>query len=290
MPAVALVRLSVGTLLTAILAPWAQGGCSYLVDSGRVQCDTDEDCVSRGAAFADAICVDSTCEPSGVDPAWACLGAVAWPEPPSQLVALSLPLVNLVTSDPLPGVAARACEKLDPTCEHPLTPDSVSDGAGLVVLTVEAGFDGYIELRSAETQPALFFLYPPVREDLLAPALPLFLVADFQSVAQASGNPPQGDLGHVFLGARDCLGAPAEVVTLSGSGLGQEVALFYLIDDLPVLTALATDSSGRAGFVNVAPGTVVIHGTHMPTGQRVGEVSLRVRAGEISYSSLVPSP
>jgi hypothetical protein len=276
-------------LTTAFVALGACG-CSYLVDSGRVQCDSDEDCRDRGAAFGDAVCVDSLCEPSGVDPAWACLGGVQWPAPPTQLVALSLPLVDLVTGDALPGVTARACPKLDTVCDHPLTPDSVSGLDGIVALTVEAGFDGYVELRGAETQPALFFLYPPVIADLDAPALPLFRVADFQNVAEATGNPLLSDHGHVFLGARDCLGAPAAEVSFGGSGLGPNASLFYLIDGLPASDAPTTDSSGRAGLVNVAPGTVVIGGTRVQTSQRVGEVSVQVRAGEISYSSLVPSP
>jgi hypothetical protein len=207
-----------------------------------------------------------------------------------QLVALSLPLVDLVTGETLPGITARACPKLDTACDHPLTPDSVSDAAGVVGLTVEAGFDGYIELRGAETQPALFFLYPPVVADLNAPALPLFRVADFQNVAAATGNSLLADHGHVFLGARDCLGAPAAGVSFGRTGLGPSASLFYLIGGLPAADAPATDGSGRAGFVNVAPGTVVVGGTRVQTSQRVGEVSVQVRAGEISYSSLVPSP
>lgn len=284
------LSLRAGPPFVAAWAALCGCGCSYLVESGRVQCDADEDCATQGVDAPAMVCIDSVCEPSGEDPAWGCLGRVEWPAPPTRLVVLSLPLLDLVTGDALPGVTARACSKLDADCDHPLTTDSVSDGAGIVVLTVEAGFDGYIELRSAATQPALFFLYPPVVADLQAPALPLFRVDDFQSVAQASGNPPIADYGHVFVGARDCQGSPAAGVSLSGFDLGPLVSLFYLVDGLPVAAATATDSSGRAGFVNVAPSTVVVVGTLAASGQRVGEVSLRVRPGEISYSSMVPSP
>ena len=62
--------------------------CTLIVNSDRVQCRTNADCVSRGGAFANASCIDSVCK---ADPTWECLSArpMPSPQPPPFRIAVT---------------------------------------------------------------------------------------------------------------------------------------------------------------------------------------------------------
>ena len=62
-------------LFVSVVASLA-GCCSSIVQSDRVQCSINDDCIRRGSAFANSICVDELCESSAPPDPWNCLSIV----------------------------------------------------------------------------------------------------------------------------------------------------------------------------------------------------------------------
>jgi hypothetical protein len=263
-----------------------QGACSVLVDPNREQCSTDGDCRARGGAFADSICMASVCQP---DPTWSCLGAVSWPEQPPHKVTVSLTVRDLVTETATADVAARLCRKLDLSCTEPVASDLRSDQDGSIVTEVDAGFDGYVELTAAGYMTGLYFFYPPVQADRRLNLLPLIRPEVLGQFALVSGRQIVPERGHVLLAAYDCLGRTTAGVRLQSDQADSETTGFYVVRKFPSTTAVETDSSGQAGYINVPPGTVSLSG-ELAGGRPIARLSLLVRPGQITFTSLVPSP
>jgi hypothetical protein len=66
-------------------------------------------------------------------------------------------------------------------------------------------------------------------------------------------------------------------------------APFYVIRNLPAADVNETDESGQGGLINLPAGTVTISGT-LSDSRMMGTVSVLVRAGGVTLTSLVPSP
>ena len=76
------------SLFAGVVVPLASS-CSSMVQSDCVQCSTNDDCIRRGAAFANSICVDELCAvPTPPDP-WGCLGHSPSAVPPPGSVTLT---------------------------------------------------------------------------------------------------------------------------------------------------------------------------------------------------------
>ena len=260
--------------------------CTVLVDYSREQCFSDDDCRARGPAFSGAVCVDSVCR---ADPAWECLGKVNWPPPPRAQVTITLGIRELVSEAPVPTVTGRICRKLDIECAQPLMSGLKVDASGDLKVPVENGFDGFVEIRAPGYIPGLYFFYPPVDGSKEVPNIPLFSPMVIAGFAQAGQRMLVPNKGHVMLGAYDCQGRPAAGVKLSSEDGDAETSAFYVIKKFPVTNADGTDSSGRAGLINLRPGTVSILGD-TAKNERIARVSVLVRANEITYTSLVPAP
>jgi hypothetical protein len=281
------VRPSIEIL--ALVATLAATACTVLVDRDRQQCLTDDDCRRRGGAFTGSFCKDQICEP---DPTWSCLGGVNWaPADESRMFTVIIRVRDLITEQPMAGVSGRLCRKLDLTCNDPLGTEVVADQNGNLVAQVEMGFDGYFEIWAKDKLPGLYFFYPPVAANRDVPFVPMFSPAVLAQFAQLNGKQLVPDRGHVMLGAYDCQQRPAEglrLITLDGDG---ETSPFYVADKFPKVTATETDRSGRGGFINLRPGTVTVAADLAPPdNRRVGAVSVIVRSGVITFTSLVPSP
>jgi hypothetical protein len=260
--------------------------CSVLVEPDREQCSTNGDCRARGATFSGAVCLMSVCRP---DPAWSCLGAVTWPVPEPHKVTLSMTVRDLVTEAAAPDVSARLCHKLDVDCKDPVASDLRSDQDGVITAEVDAGFDGYVEVAAPGYMPGLYFFYPPVQEGRMLTGLPLIRPAVLTGLAVASGQQVVPERGHVLLAAYNCQGQNAAGVRLTTEQGDNQTSGFYVVDKLPSITATATDSSGQGGFIDLPPGTVNVSGA-LSDDRQVAYLSVLVRAGQITFTSLVPSP
>jgi len=276
----------------AILGAWGLvswlAGCSVLVDANRPQCSTNADCTNRGAEFAGAVCKDGLCES---DSQWSC-GAVNPPDAPAY--KLTMHFTDAVDSKKvLQGITARLCRKLDVMCESPVGPAAVADETGTVVMQVEKGFDGFVQLTDSKIAPSMYFLTPPQSGDLELPMVPLaspFVASSI--VLQAGGTTWQKDTrGIVLLTAFDCTGTQAANINFSvGGAPDPEAFTFYLVDNLPTTTVSVTDSTGYGGLVNVAAGVTTISASLGPGGRKVSKISVLVRPGFVSYSRVFPNP
>ena len=286
-------RASAGALVAAA-ALFGASGCSLAFPVGDVQCQTDADCTARGAAFAGSVCSDEVCVPGNVEPSgpWGCLGDVKWPSAGSGTVQLSVHVIDVLTSGPPVGLVARVCSKLDTDCASPLPAPTTIDADGLLTAELNAGFDGYIELTGPTITPALFFVTQPVFVDTVVPStIPVVSPEGFGGIAQAIGTTLDlVNSGHVYALSSDCEDEPASGVRFDLDKEGAATTGYYMINNAPVGTATATDSAGAGGFLNVPPGFVKITGFVSATGARVGDSSLVIRAGAVSYPRVVPTP
>lgn len=262
-------------------------GCSLLVEPQRQQCQVDTDCHGRDPTFADGVCVEALCQPN---PAWSCLGGVAWPAPPPHKASVIFRLRDLVTDAPVAGVTGRVCNKLDFDCLRPLSGGLLSDGSGTMVVELDTGFDGFIEFGPPGRLPSVYFFYPPVVGDREFPSLPLMSERELTFFAAQNGRPIAPDRGHVMVGSYDCLSRPADGVSVSSDDADPTSAAFYLVKKVPSFSAGSTDSSGRAGLINLRPGSVSVTGSLASDRRRIATVGVFVRAGTITYTTVLPAP
>jgi hypothetical protein len=278
----------VAVSLLAALA-WSTSACTVINDLNRVQCATDTDCTQRGGSFAGTVCQASVCV---AEPTWGCLGNVVWP--PSSgggRVTAKLVLSDLVTTAPLTNATARVCGKLDPDCATPVTSDLHSDADGILTVDLPKGFDGFLEINEPNMlSPTLYFFYPPLDSDRLAPYVPLVPPSAFFTLATQTSITID-----VLKGAAIAIGYDCQKQTVAGLQYGIDDANettipFYMEKGLPSVTASESDISGQGGFVNVTPGVRTLSASVGASGAKVGKVSVIVRKSLITYTTMVPTP
>lgn len=274
------------TLSAFGLVSWL-AGCSVLVDSNRAQCSTDADCTSRGPQFEGTVCSSGLCE---LDPRWSC---DALQPGDASGYKLTMHLTDAIDSTKvLPGVSARLCRKLDVMCDNPVGDSAVADDNGLITMQVEKGFDGFVQLTDPKIAPSMYFLTPPASGDLDLPMVPLASpFAAGSIVLQAGGTTWAKDTsGIVLLTAFDCEGKSAANINFSiGGAQDANTFIFYLVNSLPTTTVSVTDETGYGGLVNVPAGVTTITAFRGLNGPKVSKISVLVRAGYVSYSSVTPN-
>jgi hypothetical protein len=270
-----------------VLTCLASASCSVLIDKDRVQCTTDQDCRNRGPESTGAVCTDSVCLP---DPVWGCLGSVVFPKPPPGMFVLTIHVRDLVTTEPIPGVTASVCERPDTTCSMPSIKDIPANATGDLQVVLRAGFDGYLDLRAPNKMPGLYFIYPPMDANREIPLVPLIPPGLVETLAQLNGKQVRPDRGHVLLGGYDCRRMPAEGIALTTGDADDQTSTFYVLNNLPKTDAMATDASGRGGFINLREGIVAITASLASDNRKIASVSLLVRPGMMTFTSIVPSP
>lgn len=280
---------ALGALFAGLSLVPAIGGCSVVVDADRPQCSKDADCVQRGAAFADSICSAGICRANPNAAQWEC---PAGPSNMNPAYKLTLHLTDAVLQKQLPGVTAQLCRKLDISCSSPSN-TTVSDATGTLSMQVEAGFDGYLTLSGNMLVPELYAIAPPRTGDLEATTSLLSPTA-VSGLTQAAGGTWLMDHGLVLLDATDCAGGKLANVSFSVAGGAKDSStyVFYTVKSFPTMGAVGTDESGYGGVINLLPGVATISANLSAKGggtRQVGNVSLNVRAGYISFSNVSPS-
>lgn len=292
-------------------------GCTLILNHDK-QCTIDDDCKRFSAS---AVCVDSICrsgtanehlfDAAGVDaagaedggasgPDWSCLGNVVWPSGSQPQVQVAMPFFDLVNKVPVTaGILVRPCAKMDILCANPLGPAVAPDGSGTVSITVPTGFDGYAEVVSTTTLddagtptfvPALVFFNPPPIEDTRHDLTMMFSPIALAVLAASQGNTIDPTLGSLFSGAIDCKGKLSAGVSWEPDRTADATRRFYYVGGLPSEAAVATDSTGYGGLINLPTGTIILHAKLQETGQAIGSVSVFIRKGCITQVDLGPSP
>jgi hypothetical protein len=290
--------------------------CSLVLDTGPEQCTVDQDCLGRGAKFAGTRCVNKVCvaadsgldtgadapaadsgTPDAYDPKWGCLGSVKPPTFPNPKVNVSVPLVDLNTKKPVITIDARPCGKTDVTCASPLGPTVQPNAQGILSFVLDAGFDGYVELKSTNIDgglpahlPSLVFFNPPLSVDTIYIPIPLISPAALGGLAAQFGNAIDPTLGAPFAEVMDCQGKAADGVGVALDQVDSGTRTFYFVNGLPTESTTQTDLTGYSGFINAPTGVRTITGTVKATGKRVGTISVLVRPSTLTYTVLPPTP
>jgi hypothetical protein len=223
-----------------------------------------------------------------LDPAWSCLEVP--PELPAESqgprVIFSMPIVESISQMPPPTLQVRGCSLLDSDCKNPVTDSVGPTEDGIVHVSLPLEFQGFLEIRSDDTAPALFFLHETLRRDTVSAPLPLISATGLEVLA--ANNDAVLDFEHdglVVIRTYDCLGQPAAGIELSSDGDGQG---FMFVEGLPRVGAEVTDMSGLGGFMNVPPGFVHVTGTHSANGRTTGAESLAVRPQWLTFGDVQP--
>ena len=270
---------------------------------------------------------DPELEPTGP---WRCVDESApGIEAPSDTATVSFFVCDFIQgcTQPVKGVTARLCDKLDVNCITPRSP-VVNDVNGILTFEVPTPqgrpFDGYVEVipplalcTDAGTfgaaapficaldprcnpeapdencivpvfSPVLWFFNPPVVSTLPEPILlQLYPSAQLPALIQAAGAQIDPTLSSVFLTAWDCDGQPAQGVKLSVPNHESVVQSLYYNTGVIRAGLEETDSSGIGGFIKVPPGFVNIEGVN-EDGSGVGIVGVQARVNFTTYTVLVP--
>ncbi len=303
----------------------AGAACSLLLDTSEEQCTPDSGCTGK---FAGMQCVDRGCvaPDSGADVGpetgpvdagpWGCLGDATFPTPPQKDVNVVVPLIDLTSKGPVgpTDVFARICAKIDVNCNTPLSSGDAGiilspDANGLLHLTIQAGFDGFVLVdpiipdAGAPSDagdggggppnvfvPSMVFFNPPVDQDLVYSTIVMVKTSELAQIAQIEGTTLDPSLGAVFMQNVDCNVKPAAGVSVTLDSTATTTQGFYFENGLPKLNAASTDVTGYAGFVNAPLGTRTITGKVEATQQRIGSATVFTRNSTISYTVLAPSP
>jgi hypothetical protein len=271
----------------------ALSACSLILQTDATQCSSDADCKKRGAAFANATCMSSICQPLGTTDPLSCVGNVKpAPSGGSGTVSITMSFYDPVTGTRDANIAVRPCGKLDVSCTSPIGPSVKSDASGNATFDLPSAFDGYLEMTGTDTVPALWYFSPfPTKDGSYN--VGLFSPGSFQNIAKTVGATIDPNAGHAFTFALDCTatyGTFAKGVSFASDKTTSETRSFYLINGLPSTTADRTDPSGIGGFANLPPGVVTMTSTVAASGARIGSVSTLIRAGVVTFAPIAPSP
>lgn len=273
-------------LFIAVLVATQLAGCSLIVDADAPQCESNADCAARGPRFADAVCESRVCVVSA-PPGEHDLACAA---PTSS----GLPTVNYTfaiqaATSGAAGTAtlfrARACQQLDVDCESPVAgPFEVMAGTPYA-FPLPQGFSGFFQITGDGVLPALYFLPRPVVADTVGWSPTVISKEVLGQLAAAAGTSLDPASGVVIASIRDCDGTPIEGATVTASE--KQVLRYYIVNNLPVLSAMETSAQGAVGFASVPASTIALNGVSR-SGQAFAPVSVRVKSGSLSLVEIRP--
>jgi hypothetical protein len=273
------------------------------------QCDTT---YPKGTndygAWLDCLQNDNACGPkcqSGRN--WQCLGtSIVWPKPKGAAkFTFSVTIVDLLSENPYAGALVKACNKFDALCASPID-QQMTDGEGLVSLTVPAGssgFNGYLDITGGDKGggangapspifPALSYPVPPIISPGWRGRLQFVSAADLPVLGALTKAEIDPTRGHFAANALDCNLTAAGGVSFSADTADDKTRSFYFVNGLPSISGTATDpQSAIGGFVNLPGGRLVlITAMTVEGGKKVGSLTFHIRPGSFTTTSFPPTP
>jgi hypothetical protein len=276
--------------VSAAVLAWCSTGCSLTVDASRAQCNTDSECNTGPGALAGGFCRDALCD---VKPEWSCLNGAGQTDSAellpgsSQGVDIQLAAVDLVDQAPVSALPASLCRKLDLSCDTPIQ-RLLSDSNGVYSLTLDADFDGYLQLEGPQVVPTLYFFSALPNTGGRLPTLTLMKPTMLDALMAEMDATLASERGVAILTAQDCMGSFSAGVAYETANADPETIEFYATDGLPSLHATSTDASGFGGFLNLPAGPVSVTGRLAESTLPLASVSVLVRSGFITYGHIVP--
>ena len=287
-------RFVVGALIA--LAASGSFACSLLLGDDSPQCRVDNDCAARG--FAGAVCVAEVCQPAPADAGiaveassdagvdgdgapprtgpFACLGTVQRAEAGTgENVTLRVPVIDLVSGAPVPGLSAKVCRRLDVNCLSPIT-SVTGDDAGILAASVPFGFDGFFEVEKQGYCTALIYMETAVTApttrisaNLAQPGIVTFL-------KEAAFPAADLEKGVSFISTLDCAGRLSDGVNVV-SAEDASTTTIYLVNGTPSTKVDRTGGEGRAAVVDLVPGFSTVRCSVAADKARIGESAFSTR-------------
>lgn len=199
--------------------------------------------------------------------------------------SVSFSLFDAVSMSTIPSIKADLCGKLDLECSAPAATVKTADD-GVVHFDVPSTFDGYVQLTGDGYDSTMMFL-PPTVADIDLGTFPLTTMLATTVLGGQLGKPLMPGTGRVLTTITGCDMQTVEGVSLSGENMGDDAAGFYSISGFPSFSAVSTDSSGFAGFVNVAPGSITLN-AELDGGRKIARVAIFVRPDYVSVRRIQP--
>jgi hypothetical protein len=247
-------------------------------------------------------CLRDECEPS-CKVTWGCVNDYSWPAA-SAPYGVTIRVIDLTSSSPLPNVDVTACLGSDPSCSAASThvAQGTTDDTAHTTLPVPAGFMGYFLLAGDDKYMASSTLWTQptytVVHNFSQRMVPWDVAA---GLAQATGTTLRHEAGHLIFRAHNCLplryldgkvlNAEADdvVVTFSPS-VDDSSKVFYTgfqsgID--PSLSGTSAMGGGFGGAFNLPTQLVNVVAKH--DGMVVSQVAAQMRSGTAAFVYLMPS-
>ncbi|HET8932832.1 MAG TPA: hypothetical protein VFN67_05310 [Polyangiales bacterium] len=250
----------------------------------QTQCETDDECTSRGPEFIGGRCQDKLCQPN---PRFRCE-----PPPPASDTdtrELILRVIDALQQSPLNNVPILACNKLDLTCMTPMAQASTGMD-GKAHLMVPATFAGYMQsTERSDYVNAMYFMPALLPENGELSNFPLIPSAAFSGLGLALGAQTDRERGHAMLIVEDCKGAALAGITFTSPQADAKTTAFYVRDQIPTTSAKDTPPEGDGGYVNLPPGVVEITASDVKTGLVINTVTVLIRAGTVTTAYIRPA-
>jgi hypothetical protein len=261
--------------------------CSLVVETDTPQCNIDDDCAARGPGFSGAVCERNVCvlpaSPADGN-SLECTAAVD-----SGLDTVEYSFAIQLPTGAGAGVETpfrvQACHQLDLECKQPVAgPFDVVAGT-VYDFPVPHGFSGFFQIESERMLPALYFVPRPVVTDTVGWSPTVISQEVLAQLAAAAGASLDPESGIVIASIRDCDGVPIEGAIVTASE--QRAIRYYIVNNLPVLSATETSAQGAVGFANAPATTIALQGV-TKSGKTLAPVSIRVQAGSLSLVEIRP--
>lgn len=226
-------------------------------------------------------------EPASAGPDWSCLGQ-STPRTVSGTVSYEGPVRDLATFRILDDVVVRFCQSGDEPCASPVLSATATNG--IVSFSIEASFDGYIELESPGMVPALIELSRPIGAMRTLTELRMVDAATLDAFATQLNASVDAALGHALFWAQDCAGQRASGVSVEALGeLSPSTRNYYVVDfKLPSDAVDQTDVSGGGGFINLPAKGMTFDARRSSSQALVSRFPGRIRPGQVTFLAIEP--
>jgi hypothetical protein len=226
------------------------------------------------------------------EPNWDCVRGSGGRDPtdepldPSTEFTFDLPVIDVTTGVAPPGLTVHVCANFDVDCTMPIAGPFTANDERLQ-LTLPQGFNGFLEIESPATLPAIYFVPRPLAPGIRLPTpVRMISAVAIQALGALAGVTVDLELGHLATAVVDCEGNRASGVEFRlGSSIG---TAFYLAEDRPAVMLDATTADGSGGFVNLPPGAYVLTALLDEGNREIGAKTIYVRPGWLSVTSVVP--
>jgi hypothetical protein len=245
-----------------------------------------------GAAGDDVdMLADVTDAPDASAGPWSCLDQPA-PDASGGNVEMRFSVTDIGTASagytgkPYPGATISSCTQIDFGCMNPVSA-ATTDDAGIAVLTVPLGFDGYYELLGASSyEPQLI---ERMRQSGGERAdMSMISMQEVSGGAALLGVSPDPSLAVVILSAFDCNMASVAGIAFDVGTLAPNEHMAYLINKVPSASATQTDQTGSAIIYNVPPGSLAVSATQVATARVIASRNGLVQKGWLTLVQLRP--